>query len=155
MISWIPAFAGMTLLFVMPDSDPASRIIALGLLYSILHRNDSVSVFNHRRILGLTMTKNSKDQKKNLPVPSTGDILIYQADDGRMKLDARLENETIWLIQQMIADLFQTTVPNISMHIKNIYDEGELSLTATVKDFLTVRRENYRSAGKRVCRSRI
>ena len=73
-----------------------------------------------------------------------GEMLIYQTEDGQVKLDVRLENETVWLSQQMLAELFRTTVPNISMHIKNIYDEGELSLEATVKDFLTVRREGNR-----------
>ena len=67
-----------------------------------------------------------------------GEILIYKTDSGHVKLDVRLENETIWLTQQMMAELFQTTVPNISMHIKNIYEEDELTQSATVKDFLTV-----------------
>ena len=71
-------------------------------------------------------------------LPSNGEFLIYQTDDGKVKLDVRIENEMIWLTQQMIAELFQTTVPNISMHIKNIYNEGELQPKATVKDFLTV-----------------
>lgn len=71
-------------------------------------------------------------------LPSNGEFLIYQTDDGKVNLDVRLENEMIWLTQQMIAELFHTTVPNISMHIKNIYNEGELQPKATVKDFLTV-----------------
>ena len=49
-----------------------------------------------------------------------GELLIYQTEDGNIKLQARLENETIWLTQQMMAELFQTTIPNVSMHIKNI-----------------------------------
>ncbi len=61
-----------------------------------------------------------------------------------MKLEVRLQNETVWLNQQMIAELFQTTVPNISMHIRNIYAEGELSPDATIKKFLTVRQEGSR-----------
>jgi len=79
-----------------------------------------------------------------------GEMLIYQTDDGRVKLDVRLENETIWLSQQMIAELFQTSVPNISMHIKNIYDERELFPEATVKDFLTVRREGNRDVHRKL-----
>ena len=82
------------------------------------------------------MADNLNDKKKNLPVPSTGEILIYQTDDDRIKLDVRLENETLWLTQQMIAELFQTTVPNISMHIRNIYDEGELSSDSTITDLV-------------------
>ncbi len=75
---------------------------------------------------------------------SKGEFLVYQAEDGQMKLEVRLQNETVWLTQQMIAELFQTTVPNISMHIKNICSEGELSPEATIKKFLTVRQEGNR-----------
>ncbi len=62
-----------------------------------------------------------------------------------MKLEVRLQNETVWLTQQMIAELFQTTIPNISMHIRNIYAEGELTPDATIKKFLTVRQEGNRA----------
>jgi len=74
-----------------------------------------------------------------------GELLVYQADDGQVKLEVRLHDETVWLTQQMMAELFQTTVPNISMHVRNIYKEGELSPEATVKKFLTVRREGKRN----------
>lgn len=73
------------------------------------------------------------------------EMLIYQNDDGTVKLDVRLENETLWMSQQMMAELFQTTVSNINIHIKNIFDEGELVETATIKDFLIVRQEGTRS----------
>ena len=88
----------------------------------------------------------------NLPAKELpdGEILIYKTDDGLVKLDVRLESETLWLTQQMIAELLQTTVPNISMHIKNIYDEGELSPEATVKDFLTVRKEGNRNVQRNI-----
>jgi hypothetical protein len=72
---------------------------------------------------------------------SKGEFLVYQAEDGQVKLEVRLQNETVWLTQQMIAELFQTTVPNISMHIRNIYAEGELTPEATIKKFLTVHQE--------------
>jgi len=74
-----------------------------------------------------------------------GEVLVYQTDDGRVKLDVRLQDETVWLTQQMIADLFQTTIPNISMHIRNIFQEEELQPEATIKKFLTVRREGARN----------
>jgi len=48
---------------------------------------------------------------------SGGEFLLYQSEDGQVKLEVRLQNETVWVTQQMIAELFQTTVPNISMHI--------------------------------------
>lgn len=73
-----------------------------------------------------------------------GEIIVYQSDDGHIKLEVRLQDETVWLTQQLIAELFQTTVPNISMHIRNIFEEGELTAQATVKKFLTVRREGNR-----------
>lgn len=71
-------------------------------------------------------------------------ILIYNDENGRTKLDVRLENETVWLTQKLMADLFQTTVPNISMHLKSIFDEGELDERATIKDFLIVQTEGNR-----------
>jgi hypothetical protein len=82
-------------------------------------------------------------KKKNDELPK-GEVLVYQTEDGRIKLDVRLEDESVWLTQQLIAELFQTTIPNISMHIRNIYEEGELSPEATVKNFLIVRQEGDR-----------
>jgi hypothetical protein len=75
---------------------------------------------------------------------SKGEIIVYQSDNGQVKLDVRLQEETVWLTQQMLAELFQTTVPNISMHIRNIYDEGELDPQSTIQKFLTVRPEGKR-----------
>jgi hypothetical protein len=72
-------------------------------------------------------------------------IIIYQTENGETKLDVRLENETVWLTQKLMAELFQTTPQNITIHLKNIFDEGELSETATCKDFLQVRKEGERT----------
>lgn len=63
-------------------------------------------------------------------------IIIYQADDGKTKLDVRLENETVWLTQKLMAELFQTTVPNINIHLKNIFEDGELQPDSVIKDYL-------------------
>ncbi len=71
-------------------------------------------------------------------------IIIYQAENGETKLDVRLENETVWLTQKLMAELFQTTPQNITIHLKNIFDEGELSEMATCKDFLQVQNEGSR-----------
>ena len=71
-------------------------------------------------------------------------ILIYQDKDGLTKIDVRLENETLWLTQQQMAELFQTTKQNVSLHINNIYKEYELQEQATVKDYLTVQFEGRR-----------
>lgn len=64
-------------------------------------------------------------------------IVIYQTEDGQTKVEVRFENETVWLTQNALAELFQTTKQNISQHIKNIFDEGELQSNSVVKDFLT------------------
>ena len=77
-------------------------------------------------------------------------ILIYKSEDGRIKLDVRFDGETVWLTQPMIAELFQTTIPNISMHLRNIFEEGELTQDATVKNFLTVRQEGAREVQRQL-----
>ena len=71
------------------------------------------------------------------------EIILYQPDET-IKLEVRLENETVWLTQQQMAELFVTTPQNITMHIRNIYKEGELMTEATCKDFLQVRKEGTR-----------
>lgn len=76
--------------------------------------------------------------------PAKGQFLVYETEDGQLKLDVRFEDESVWLTQQQIATLFQTSVPNISMHQSNIYEEGELLPEATVKKYLTVRTEGKR-----------
>ena len=81
---------------------------------------------------------------KHEPETPKGELLLYQSPDGEVKLDVRLEDETVWLTQPLMAELFQTSIPNISMHIRNIYEEGELSPQATVKKSLTVRQEGAR-----------
>jgi len=72
------------------------------------------------------------------------EIILYQTEDGRNRIEVRLENETVWLTQQFMAELFQTTKQNISLHLQNIYDQGELTREATVKESLTVRDEGGR-----------
>ena len=72
------------------------------------------------------------------------EILLYQTEDGQTKIDVRLEDETVWLSQVQMAELFQTTKQNISLHIKNVFKEGELQENSTVKDYLTVQTEGKR-----------
>ena len=71
-------------------------------------------------------------------LPQKSQSLIYQATDGAIKIDVRFEEETVWLTQVLMAELFQTTQQNISLHLQNIYDEGELLPEATHKEFLSV-----------------
>ncbi|MFC1550928.1 virulence RhuM family protein [Candidatus Latescibacterota bacterium] len=66
-----------------------------------------------------------------------GEVLVYQTDDGLVKLDVRLVNESVWLTQQHMAELFQTTKQNIGQHLKNIFDEDELKENSVVKNFFT------------------
>ncbi len=72
---------------------------------------------------------------KLAPREAGGEFLLYQTQDGQVKLEVRLQNETVWLTQQMIAELFQTTAPNISMYIRNIYGEGELTWMHLLRNF--------------------
>jgi hypothetical protein len=65
------------------------------------------------------------------------EILLYQTEDGQTKIDVRLEEETVWLNQKQMVELFQTTKQNISLHIRNIFKEGELVENSVVKDYLT------------------
>ena len=91
-------------------------------------------------------------KKKNKVMPGKaevtaekhGELVVYKSEDGLITLEVRLENDTVWLTQQMMADLFQTTKQNISLHIQNVIKEGELDAVATVKDFLTVQNEGAR-----------
>ncbi len=74
----------------------------------------------------------------NLPEKSLhSEIILYQTEDGKIRIQVRLANEMVWLTQQLMADLFQTTKQNIGQHLKNIFSEGELFEVAVVKKFFT------------------
>ena len=75
--------------------------------------------------------------------------IMYQPDET-IRLEVRVENETVWLTQQQMADLFLTTKQNVSLHISNIYDEGELEYVTTVKDYLTVQKEGKRMVKRHI-----
>lgn len=84
------------------------------------------------------------NQKKSNSLTTTagkGQFLVYSTEDGEIKIDVRLENETVWLTQADMAKLFQCSNDNISLHLKNIFDEGELQPKATTEDFSVVRKE--------------
>lgn len=70
-------------------------------------------------------------------LPQESQLLIYQAEDGAIKIDVRFEGETVWLTQQLMAELFQTTKQNVGQHLKNVFEDGELSPEAVVKKFFT------------------
>ena len=77
-------------------------------------------------------------------------IVIYQTEDGQTQIDVRLENETVWLTQAQMVELFQTTKQNVSLHVGNVYKEGELEQEATVKEYLTVQNEGNRKVTRKV-----
>ena len=81
---------------------------------------------------------------------ATQDIVVYHSEDNTVRLDVQLAEETVWLTQLQMAMLFDATVPNISMHIRNIFKEEELTREATVKDFLIVQTEGGREVSRRV-----
>ncbi len=85
---------------------------------------------------------------ENLPVKNDSQILIYQTEGGQTKLEVLLKDETVWLTQKLMAELFQTTKQNISLHIQNIYAEGELTPDSTVKEYLTVQKEGSRQVSR-------
>lgn len=75
--------------------------------------------------------------KKNDIIPSGGSFLLYTTGDGRGKIEVRLENDSVWLTQAAMADLYQTTKQNISLHLKNIFADKELDENSVVKEYLT------------------
>jgi hypothetical protein len=80
--------------------------------------------------------------------PSQSSVILYQTEDGRTRVQCRFENETLWLTQAQIAELFQTTAQNVTLHLKAIFAEGELIEEATCKDYLQVRREGKRAVSR-------
>ncbi|MEW6096858.1 MAG: virulence RhuM family protein [bacterium] len=86
---------------------------------------------------------------ENLPEENRSQIIIYQTETDQTKIEVRLEDETVWLTQKLMAELFQTTVPNINLHLKNIYKEGELDEFSTIKDFLIVQNESGRQVQRK------
>ncbi|WP_419621226.1 hypothetical protein [Thiolapillus sp.] len=73
-----------------------------------------------------------------------GQVLIYQSESGQTRLEVRLVEETVWLTQAQMAELFQTSADNISLHLKNIFEDKELEEAATAEDFSVVRLEGGR-----------
>ncbi len=75
---------------------------------------------------------------------NNSEIIIYQNPEGSIKIDVRLEEETVWLSQAQLCELFQKSKATISEHIKNVFEEGELVQSATVRNFRTVQTEGNR-----------
>ena len=82
-----------------------------------------------------------------MPTP-TGEILFYQTEDGRTRLECRFEDESLWMTQAALAELYQTTPQNVTLHLKAIYADGELDQAATCKDYLQVQTEGGREVSR-------
>ena len=79
-----------------------------------------------------------------------GNIIIYQSEDGNIRLDVRLEDKTVWLTQQQMAELYGSSRTNVVEHIKHIYEEGELQENATCRKFRQVRQEGNREVAREI-----
>jgi hypothetical protein len=90
--------------------------------------------------------KKTPDKDNMLPVQSQ--MLLYRTEDGRTRIEVRLQDETVWMTQATMAELYQTTPQNITLHLKAIYQEGELDPQATCKEFLQVQSEGSREVSR-------
>lgn len=86
---------------------------------------------------------------RSMEVPMTNSIEIYQSNDGKLELKVALDDETVWLTQAQIAELFQVKPQNITMHLKNVFGDGELQESATCKDSLQVQIEGAREVQRK------
>ena len=77
-------------------------------------------------------------------------MILYKTEDGRTEIEVSLEGETVWLSQKQMAELFDCSVDNISLHLKNVYAEGELTEKATVEDFSIVQKEGNRAISRQI-----
>ena len=80
---------------------------------------------------------------------SKGEVVIYKSPEGDTQLDVNLKEETVWLHQAQMVELFESTKQNISLHINNIFKEGELQRKSTVKEYLTVQKEGKRTVSRK------
>jgi hypothetical protein len=83
------------------------------------------------------------------------ELILYQTEDGQTRIQCRLEDETLWLTQAQMAELFQVTPQNVTLHLKAVFEEGELSEAATCKDYLQVRREGRREVSRKLRHYRL
>jgi hypothetical protein len=94
------------------------------------------------------MSTDSPNSSNNLPAKQT-EFLLYKTEDGRVRIEARMEDETVWLTQASMAELYQTTSQNVTQHLKSIYEDGELEEAATCKHYLQVQAEGARDVRRK------
>ena len=87
--------------------------------------------------------------KKNSPKSPPNEVIFYEADDGKISIAVRFEHENIWLTQKHMAELFECTTDNISLHLRNIYLSGELTKESTTEEFSVVQQEGRRSVARK------
>jgi hypothetical protein len=80
----------------------------------------------------------------------TGEIILYQTEDGRTRVECRFANETLWLSQVLIAQLFEVTVPTVNEHLRNLFEEREVTRDRTIRNFRIVRREGAREVAREI-----
>ena len=83
-------------------------------------------------------------------IPTDSSLLLYQTEDGQTRIEVRLQDETVWLNQAQLCELFDKDKRTISEHIQNIFREGELSLDSTVRKFRTVQTEGSREVARQI-----
>ncbi len=83
-------------------------------------------------------------------MPPAGEVVVYEAPDGDVQVDVRLDQETVWLSQRSMAAVFATTTENVLMHLRNVFASGELDAAATAKDYLVVQTEGARRVRRRI-----
>lgn len=86
--------------------------------------------------------------EEKFKMDNCGEILIYQSEDGLTKIEVKIQDETVWLTQQQMADLFQTSRTNIVEHIAHIYEEFELDENSTCRKFRQARKEGNREVSR-------
>ena len=112
-----------------------------------------VRLFQKNNLYPKPKTKNTNPFGKNYfenTKMNNSEILIYQNSEGSIKIDVRLEEESVWLTQAQLCELFQKSKATISEHIKNVFEEGELDASATVRNFRTVQTEGKREVERAI-----
>lgn len=97
-----------------------------------------------------TMRSNAKEPATGDPASPAGEIVLYQTEDGRLRVECRFVDETLWLSQPLIAELFQKDIRTVNEHLQNLYAEGEIEAQATIRKFRIVRREGSREVAREI-----
>ena len=96
------------------------------------------------------MSNDIETKKIQMELPNNEQMIIYQTDDGTVKVDVRMRDDTVWLSQQQMAELYQTSRTNVVEHIRHIYEEGELTEDSTCRKFRQVQSEGKREVSREI-----